>query len=77
MTGINRLIEWLEDNKDIKISPEFIKMQAQVFALEEKLNINYFESLTNIFNKKNNQNTINTEKTETEKLYMSYLHSQK
>jgi hypothetical protein len=76
MTGINRLIEWLEDNKDIKISPEFIKMQAQVFALEEKLNINYFESVTQIFNKKINEN-IKTEKIENEKLYMNYLHCQK
>ena len=52
MTGINRLIEWLEDNKDIKISLELIKLQAHMFALEENLNINYFESITNIFNKK-------------------------
>jgi hypothetical protein len=52
MTGINRLIEWLEDNKDIKISLELIKLQAQMFALEENLNINYFESVTNIFNQK-------------------------
>jgi hypothetical protein len=56
MTGINRLINWLEENKELKISTEHIKIQAQVFALEETLNINYFESLTNIFNKKNNQN---------------------
>jgi hypothetical protein len=52
MSGINRLIEWLEDNKDIKISLELIKLQAQMFALEENLNINYFESVTNIFNQK-------------------------
>jgi hypothetical protein len=52
MTGINRLIEWLDDNKDVKISVEFIKLQAQMFALEESLNINYFESVTNIFNQK-------------------------
>ena len=52
MTGINRLLEWLEDNKDIKISLELIKLQAQMFALEENLNINYFESITNIFNQK-------------------------
>ena len=56
MTGINRLIEWLEDNKDVKISLELIKLQAQMFALEENLNINYFESVTNIFNKKTNAN---------------------
>ena len=56
MTGINRLLEWLEDNKDVKISLELIKLQAQMFALEENLNINYFESITNIFNQKNNQN---------------------
>jgi hypothetical protein len=56
MTGINRLLEWLEDNKDVKITIEHIKLQAQVFALEEGLNINYFESITNIFNKKINQN---------------------
>jgi len=56
MTGINRLIEWLEDNKDIKISLELIKLQAQMFALEENLNINYFESVTNIFNYKTNNN---------------------
>ena len=56
MTGINRLIEWLEDNKDIKISLELVKLQAQMFALEENLNINYFESITNIFNKKTNNN---------------------
>jgi len=56
MTGINRLLNWLEENKDLKISTEHIKIQAQVFALEETLNINYFESVTNIFNKKNNNN---------------------
>jgi hypothetical protein len=62
MSGINRLLEWLEDNKEVKISVEFIKLQAQMFALEESLNINYFESVTNIFNKnitqdgKSNQN---------------------
>lgn len=52
MTGINRLLNWLEENKELKISTENIKLQAQVFALEESLNINYFESVTNIFNKK-------------------------
>ena len=56
MTGINRLIDWLEDNKDVKISLELIKLQAQMFALEENLNINYFESVTNIFNQKTNNN---------------------
>ena len=55
MTGINRLLEWLEDNKDVKISLELIKLQAQMFALEESLNINYFESVTNIFNQKSNK----------------------
>jgi hypothetical protein len=52
MTGINRLLNWLEENKELKITTEHIKLQAQVFALEETLNINYFESVTNIFNKK-------------------------
>ena len=52
MTGINRLLNWLEENKELKISTEHIKLQAQIFALEESLNINYFESVTNIFNKK-------------------------
>jgi len=56
MTGINRLLEWLEDNKDVKISLELIKLQAQMFALEESLNINYFESVTNIFNQKSKNN---------------------
>ena len=56
MTGINRLINWLEENKQLNISTEHIKLQAQVFALEETLNINYFESVTNIFNKKSNNN---------------------
>jgi len=56
MTGINRLIEWLEDNKNVKISLELIKLQEQMFALEENLNINYFESVTNIFNYKTNNN---------------------
>jgi hypothetical protein len=56
MSGINRLIQWLEENKELKISTEHIKLQAQVFALEESLNINYFESVTNIFNKKTNEN---------------------
>jgi hypothetical protein len=56
MTGINRFINWLEENKDLKISLEHIKLQAQIFALEESLNINYFESVTNIFNKKSNNN---------------------
>jgi hypothetical protein len=56
MTGINRLLNWLEENKELKIATEHIKLQAQVFALEETLNINYFESVTNIFNKKTNNN---------------------
>ena len=56
MTGINRLLNWLEENKEMKISIEFIKLQAQVFALEEKYNMEYFESVTNIFNKKINDN---------------------
>jgi hypothetical protein len=56
MTGINRLLNWLEENKNLKMSTEHIKLQAQVFALEETLNINYFESVTNIFNKKTNEN---------------------
>jgi len=56
MSGINKLIIWLEENKDLKLSPEFIKLQAQVFALEEKFDMNYFESVTNIFNKKTNEN---------------------
>jgi hypothetical protein len=56
MTGINRLLNWLEENKELKISTEHIKLQSQVFALEESLNINYFESVTNIFNKKTNEN---------------------
>lgn len=56
MNAINRLINWLEENKDLKISIEHIKLQAEVFALEESLNINYFESVTNIFNKKTNEN---------------------
>jgi hypothetical protein len=56
MSGINRLLNWLEENKEMKISIEFIKLQAQVFALEEKYNIEYFESVTNIFNKKINEN---------------------
>ena len=59
MTGINRLIEWLDDNKEVKISVEFIKLQAQMFALEESLNINYFESVTNIFNQKTNNSARN------------------
>jgi hypothetical protein len=52
MSGINRFIQWLEENKNMKLSPDFIKLQAQVFALEEKYNMQYFESVTNIFNKK-------------------------
>jgi hypothetical protein len=56
MSGINKLIDWLEENKDLKLSPDFIKLQAQVFALEEKYNMQYFETVTNIFNKKINDN---------------------
>jgi hypothetical protein len=52
MTGINRLLNWLEENKELKISTEHIKIQAQVFALEEKLDMNYFKNVTNIFNQK-------------------------
>jgi len=52
MSAINKLIDWLEENKDLKFSPEFIKLQAQVFALEEKYNMQYFETVTDIFNKK-------------------------
>jgi hypothetical protein len=44
ITGINRLLNWLEENKAFKISTEHIKLQAQVFALEESLNINYFDA---------------------------------
>lgn len=50
MSEINKWLIWLED-KDLKILLEFIKLQAQVFALEENLNINYFELVTNIFKK--------------------------
>lgn len=56
MSAINKLIDWMEENKDLKLSPEFIKLQAQVFALEEKYNMQYFETVTNIFNKKINDN---------------------
>jgi hypothetical protein len=63
MTGINRLIEWLEDNKNFKLSLEFIKLQAEVFALEEKYNMQYFETVTNIFNKKINDNAANNSNT--------------
>jgi len=56
MHAIEKLITWLEENKDLKISTEFIKLQAQVFALEEKYNMQYFETVTNIFNKKINDN---------------------
>jgi hypothetical protein len=63
MTGINRLIEWLEDNKEVKLSLELIKLQAKVFALEEKYNMQYFETVTNIFNKKINDNAANNSNT--------------
>ena len=56
MPAIEKLIIWLEENKDLKLSPDFIKLQAQVFALEEKYNMQYFETVTNIFNKKINDN---------------------
>ena len=56
MSGINKLLIWLEENKDLKLSPEFIKLQAQVFALEEKYNMQYFETVTNILNKNITQN---------------------
>jgi hypothetical protein len=56
MPAIEKLITWLEENKDLKLSPDFIKLQAQVFALEEKYNMQYFETVTNIFNKKINDN---------------------
>jgi hypothetical protein len=52
MPAIEKLITWLEENKDLKLSPDFIKLQAQVFALEEKYSMSYFESVTNIFNQK-------------------------
>ena len=56
MPAIEKLITWLEENKDLKLSPDFIKLKAQVFALEEKYNMQYFETVTNIFNKKINDN---------------------
>ena len=56
MPAIEKLITWLEENKDLKLSIEFIKLQAQVFALEEKYNMQYFETVTNIFNKKITEN---------------------
>jgi hypothetical protein len=56
MSAINKLIDWMEENKDVKLSPDFIKLQAQVFSLEEKYNMQYFETVTNIFNKKINDN---------------------
>ena len=59
MPAIEKLITWLEENKDLKLSTEFIKLQAQVFALEEKYNMKYFETVTNIFNKKINDNAGN------------------
>ena len=56
MTGINRLLNWMEENKDLKISLEHIKLQAQVFALEETLDFNQFKNYTTILNKKINDN---------------------
>ena len=56
MSGINKLLIWLEENKNLKLSFEFIKLQAQVFALEENYDMQYFENVTNIFNKKINEN---------------------
>jgi hypothetical protein len=75
MTGINRLLNWMEENKDLKISLEYIKLQAQVFALEEQYSLERFNILANILNQKSNKN--NNEKSELEKLYINYLHAQK
>ena len=60
MSGINKLLIWLEENKDLKLSPEFIKLQAQVFALEEKYSLKRFETVQHVFNQKIKQNGKNT-----------------
>ena len=52
MSGINKLLIWLEENKDLKLSPEFIKLQAQVFALEEKYSLEHFQAVQQVFNPK-------------------------
>lgn len=75
MTGINRLINWLEENKELKILTEHIKIQAQVFALEEEYSLERFNIVAKILNQENNK--TNNEKSEFEKLYINYLYSQK
>lgn len=75
MSGINKFIEWLEENQNQNLSNEFIKLQAKVFALQEQYSLERFEIVTNILNQKINK--TNNEKTEYEKLYINYLYAQK
>lgn len=75
MSGINKFIEWLEDNENKNLSIEFIKLQAKVFALEEQYSLERFAIVTNILNQEINK--TNNEKIEYEKLYINYLNAQK
>lgn len=52
MSGINKLLIWLEENKDIKLSTDLIKLQAHIFALEEKYSMKHFETVQQAFNSK-------------------------
>jgi hypothetical protein len=55
MSGINKFIEWLEQDNNKNLSIEFIKLQAQIFAIEEKFSLKQFETVTSILNQKINQ----------------------
>jgi hypothetical protein len=61
MSGINKLLIWLEENKDLKLSTEFIKLQAKVFSLEEKYSLEHFQAVQQqIFNPKKEKNEQNS-----------------
>jgi len=55
MSGINKFIEWLDQDENKNLSFEFIKLQAKIFSLEEKFSLKQFETVTNILNQKINK----------------------
>jgi hypothetical protein len=53
MSGLEKLIEWIDDNKAIKPSIELIKLQAHIFSLEEKYSLEHFQAVQQqVFNPK-------------------------
>lgn len=59
MSGLEKLIAWIDENAAIKPSIELIKLQAHIFALEEKYSLKHFETVQQVFNPKKVNNEQN------------------